>query len=427
MQRALALRYMTRFACIGSACEETCCGGGWSIAVDEPHHRALTKAMSGTPEERAELAAALEPAASTEAKKKAPFRLKLVDDGSCTFLQPDRLCSIYRRYGDDAVPNACAIFPRHVSVIGDRVELAGTLACPEAARLALLADDAFNLDVFDPSTLPRQCATIELALGGAYESCFDYVRFTALEIMGRRDLPLGVRLFLCAYFGERTKGFFHRGATALDADRLAKEIALVLNPAVGEKWRGVLGAVRTQGPRAGQVLIHALRERLAASSRVSSLPELLRTVVANLVAAGAGVLQEGSETYDLDPGKLLAVHARRRDGWETSHGPVIERALTNLARQFWMKEPYLQSPDLLVHAQKLILRMALVRFLLFSHPLLVDAPADPDTAVERAVVDVVQKLARTMEHDSGFAAALDQLLADLQLETLAQAVFLLAV
>src|SRR5215831_18778148 len=185
--RDVALRYMTRFQCIGSACEESCCSGGWSIFVDRKHYRALKRAMSRTPSEKAELAASVEPVPLPLRDESRHARLKLVDDSACTFLEADRLCSIYRRFGDEAVPNTCAIFPRHVSKIGERIELAGTLACPETARLALLADDAFELEPLDVATLPRPRASAEVKTSaGAYERCFDDVRHVVLELLGRR-------------------------------------------------------------------------------------------------------------------------------------------------------------------------------------------------------------------------------------------------
>jgi lysine-N-methylase len=423
----VAVRYMTRFACVGSACEETCCSGGWSITVDDVHHGKLVQIMSRSRAERAELAAAVELADPAVRSPMRHAHIKLKPDGSCTFLQDDKLCSIYRRYGDRPVPDTCAIFPRFVAKIGERVELLGTLACPETARLALLSDDGFALEPLALESLPRDRGAIAVSLSaGVYEACFDDIRLTILEVIGRTGLPLAVRLFLCAYLGERTHGYFHRGATTLDGARLATDLATFLHPEVGEKWRAVLGEVRTPGARAGRVLMRVLRERLVTLPAVASLRQLMRSILDSLAAEGAA--SGDGDTYSFDPERIIAVHTERRARWEADHGARIDRALTNLARQFWMKEPYTASPDLRAHAQKLILRMALVRFLLFSHPLLVGAAVEGgETLVDRAVVDVAQKLARALEHNRAFAEGLDELLATLELRTLAEAVFLLQI
>jgi len=44
------------------------------------------------------------------------------------------------------LPDICATFPRVVTKWGERVEVTGTLACPEVARLCLLAEDAEHGD-----------------------------------------------------------------------------------------------------------------------------------------------------------------------------------------------------------------------------------------------------------------------------------------
>ena len=53
----LAARYVARFACIGPACEDTCCSG-WSIPVDRDHYRRLKQVMGGSAAERERFRAA---------------------------------------------------------------------------------------------------------------------------------------------------------------------------------------------------------------------------------------------------------------------------------------------------------------------------------------------------------------------------------
>src|SRR6266404_5862963 len=99
---------MTRFDCIGAACEEDCCTG-WQVRVDEPHLVRLRQRMA-SPAEVEELARKLEtPETPTEGR--AAF-MRLDEHERCTMLDADRLCSIQRRYGEEYLPNGCAIFPR---------------------------------------------------------------------------------------------------------------------------------------------------------------------------------------------------------------------------------------------------------------------------------------------------------------------------
>ena len=64
--------------------------------------------------------------------------IEMADLGRCPFLDPDNLCAIHRNLGSKALSNVCATFPRRANLSGTQFEYSLSLACPEAARLALL-------------------------------------------------------------------------------------------------------------------------------------------------------------------------------------------------------------------------------------------------------------------------------------------------
>src|SRR6185369_16666003 len=148
----LGFRFLGRFRCLASACEETCCVG-WSVPVDEAHYAAIREAMSGSEEERAEFAAVFIP--EPDPKYRTAALAVIRPDRSCSLLDADRLCSLQRRYGESVLPDICASYPRVASRVGQRIEVSGSLSCPEMARLCLLADDATELTALDPATLGR--------------------------------------------------------------------------------------------------------------------------------------------------------------------------------------------------------------------------------------------------------------------------------
>src|SRR5689334_13973721 len=113
-RRTVTLRYMTEFACIGDKCEETCCGGTWSIGVDKAHFVALEKLL--TPRE-IEDGFELAPADYNVPGMYARMKKELGE--SCRFLDGS-WCSIHKRFGVDALPDTCAQYPRRVSVVGER-------------------------------------------------------------------------------------------------------------------------------------------------------------------------------------------------------------------------------------------------------------------------------------------------------------------
>ena len=115
--------YYSQFACIGSACEDTCCRG-WKIGIDvESCHK--YRQVPGEFGRRLRQ--------DIDWKLRC-FRLK---DRACRFLDDQGLCQIYRELGKDAMCRACRTYPRHREDYGDVQEVMLSLSCPEAARVIL--------------------------------------------------------------------------------------------------------------------------------------------------------------------------------------------------------------------------------------------------------------------------------------------------
>lgn len=153
--QALAPRYMQSFRCVGADCVETCCGG-WNIAIDEPTFRRyqtvriepLASMLRSHVKRHADAAAAHGAHASI------PLQL----DETCPMLDSDRLCSIQKNLGAEALSGTCNDYPRVFVHDGQKLGLCASLSCPEAARLAL--SDAAALDMseltleFNPEQAP---------------------------------------------------------------------------------------------------------------------------------------------------------------------------------------------------------------------------------------------------------------------------------
>lgn len=115
--------YFPGFHCIGSACEDTCCAG-WQIGADPAALRRYRK-------------------------EKGPFKKKLragmnlrtgafsMKNGTCPFLNEEKLCEMYIHMGKESLCKTCREFPRHVEDYGILREIGLSMACPEAARRIL--------------------------------------------------------------------------------------------------------------------------------------------------------------------------------------------------------------------------------------------------------------------------------------------------
>ena len=418
-----APRYMTRFRCIGPDCESSCCVA-WGITLDEPDYKKIRRALCSNRVEKDDF--------DTKVKRvhgaaKTPDKYALMvlrDDGTCPMLGEDRLCTLQGRFGEEILPDTCAMYPRWVNRIGGHVEVTGATSCPEVSRLLLLADDAVELVPADealfvrPSIVHREVPNVS----APYPKLHEAVRDVVLLLLSVKGLGWADRVFLVAYFGHRTAPFFHHESREpLDA-RFAAEAARIADPALQRELALQRGRLPTGKDVAVGLAVHLLAHR-ASPIETDAFNRLIADAIEAL--AGDGDALAGGP---VEPAKLLDGYAASKARWERAFGPALDRYFSNLAKNYWLREPYTLSPNLLVHTHTLLVRLAVMRFLLFGHPLLSGPETADDAAsrLDRAVVDVVHKFSRRFEHDQRFLRTLAEKLNEQGLQTLAHAACLLA-
>jgi len=110
------------------------------------------------------------------------------EDGKCPMLSSEGWCSVHAKHGADLLPMVCQMYPRRITIVGDRAELTGHLSCPEVARRALLHEGACEVVEVDRETFPdmRLRRTQSKA---AFELPLDAIRGTLHQLfgLGHRD------------------------------------------------------------------------------------------------------------------------------------------------------------------------------------------------------------------------------------------------
>jgi len=184
-------RYTERFRCIGPACEDTCCAS-WSIHIDKKTYKAYRQETG------------------SEVGKLLSKNLLRLDasDNSATYaaIQPvgknrqcpamqDGLCAIHSQLGESYISNLCFSYPRRTRSMAGQIEQALTLSCPEAARLALLAEDAFEFVEGSIAVREAGVEPIEPHQGLALDT-MNEVRIFCINLMRTRELALWQRMTL---------------------------------------------------------------------------------------------------------------------------------------------------------------------------------------------------------------------------------------
>jgi lysine-N-methylase len=188
--------YAAAFRCIGAACEDPCCGD-WDIPVD----RKTYEAYKAFPQEKlgAEVAqfVTIQPAPAAD---EMYAWIRRGPTGWCPFLGTDRLCGIQKEYGPGLLSSTCSIYPRQLSRVEGVVEGSLSLSCPEAARNVLLDPEFMRLEAdlfsgeFRTDNIFRLALTKESVLRP--ESSYLAIRQLMIDIVRNRAWPLWQRLLL---------------------------------------------------------------------------------------------------------------------------------------------------------------------------------------------------------------------------------------
>ena len=315
-------------------------------------------------------------------------------EGACRSLDSSGLCSLVVRAGDDVLSDACAMFPRTVAQTPERVEIAGSLACPEAARLCLLSEDGIEvvpaslelLSRFEPTEFPPGREP--------YDALADLVRDYAVKVFSDRSTPIRARLMQLAELGARVEDFYFRGGPADVRERLIHELERVQTE---QHTLDVKGELVVQMVFS---LMSGLRERGTARFQ-----QLLNMVTYTYQAAA----------LELEPGLGKAPNPTLL--WATlwkvmcaKNEHVFGGRLELLLERYWLNDlhrtSFTRARSLSSHAFQMILRGVVLRFLVLGHPVINELArnealtAEQERTFDAAFIETVQLYAKHIEKDS---------------------------
>jgi lysine-N-methylase len=335
----------------------------------------------------------------------------------------------------------CRTYPRLLSWYGHRLEVSGSLSCPEAARRCLLHPKGTTLVALDPSPyenagyVGHRLKRELLEDSDPYYAYADTIRDILLTILARDRFPLEARLFSLASFARNTAAFFFRGTNAFSEDKLAAEVDKAADLVYETAW-----AESIQGLEVPLALPMSLVQALFLSAFRRCAPEL-RSLLFRAWTAYTGESAEGSilstqqreDAVTLACDNIVAGYRARRDRLFERFQSQVDGWMENYARQFVFTKAYMDFPNLLAYVHRLILQTALIKFLFVSHPLMSQVLATgvnekgeeaPEGRVPQALVDSVFRFARGIEHNKQFLPNLEKGLAEQGMQDLAHAALL---
>jgi lysine-N-methylase len=406
------LRYMTRFSCIGPACEDNCCHD-WKVSVDHATHEKLLKAAAlSSSDEAKRLRRALRTTPPKSRRYLPTHEIRLRDDGNCPMLEADGMCHIHAAFGPSFLPDVCAVFPRRIQAIGDHHELSGMLACPEVARQLLNHADAIEASPIPDGALPRPLLSDGMDprdIRPYWRMLLD-VRSFLLSLLRDRKYTLEQQLFLMTWFTKRTQSLFVRAATAADVAAVQGELELLLKPDLRDEISRRFDTLETPNS-----IVLILASEISRWAGPSKSREAFRAIVESVIRS-----LDRTVVWDEYRARKARISAR---------APArVEQYFRNFSFNYWLHRLPSESPDLLSHLLRMLAEMAVLKFLFFAHPRVRAALDDPDDdafggVLDQVVVEVFFRTARYIEH-STMMHELTTVLAHRQLASIAGAVYL---
>lgn len=384
----LAPRYVSQFQCVGPDCPDTCCQG-WSITVDKDtfeHYRGVSH-----PEVKPWLEANLLPLDLNSEEQYGKFK-RAPDNDQCGMLTEQRLCRIQQHLGEEALSDTCYIYPRTIYKSGDKFAQCLTLSCPEAARLALTQDAAFEFSISEFTS--RQDTTRELvpSLHGFDASAMEETRIFCIQLFQTDALSNTERLIMLGWLCHQLDALVASNTQTQALDLLQQLTRMVES--------GDLGASAEQLGNHPKLAAEVF-SLLFGSPLGKGASQRQREVV-GWVCSGLGFVP------DAPPPRPSSINENYLRGLSllNTQASQLEQTLSRYLLNELLLELFPWSrTSMMAHYRRLLTRFGVLRLMLAAVANAKNSALDTDDMVQ-----VIQVFARLYQHNQKFSKQAEDLL-----------------
>lgn len=385
--QALTPKYVQNFACVGSDCSDNCCTG-WKVTIDKKTFNAYRQTKN------LKLSDQLDKNVKRTRSQASETNYARMDlnptTGECPMMD-NKLCSVQSELGEDKLSNTCFSYPRISQKVGEFNQQSLTLSCPEAARLALLAEDAFDFTqtelVVRPETVDKMTPMFGLS-----EEDMNEIRFYCIQIIRTQGFELWQKLAVLGLFCESlTKICENRGSGNIK--QLIKTIDTLLeNPESARIFDAM------EAHHGIQAVTFTLLWRLKSERSTSASQQAVHKAIALGLGADpqSGNVTESQLIERYSDGVKLLPKALEEVPFFLENYVVNE--MFRECFPFSNASPY-------EHYLRLVTRFGLVRFMLAAQ-----CKADAPMPALNVLVQTVQTFCRRYQHDNQFAISVNDCL-----------------
>lgn len=383
--QVIAPKFAEKFECIGSHCEDTCCAG-WRVDIDKKTFKAYRQSTNP------KLAVRFEKHVKrtrSQASEVNYARIELHPDTALCPMIDEHLCSIQKELGEDKLSNTCFTYPRTSSEMGGVYQQTLTLSCPEAARLALMEQDAMEFIEAGVTVRPEMLEK-HLPAQGLSVSQMNDIRFFCINLIKYPGLELWQRLAFLGLFCESLTSALKTGGQSQVTEIMATTQGLLSNDQTAAFFENMQP----------QYEIQAVTFTMLWNSQNSKRHSDYQYAVHKAVRDGFGVdndtrqVTEALLTERYVKGLKNLPKALKSAPW------LLENYVVN---EIWKEFFPFCGTDPFEHYLRLVIRFGLVRFMLA-----VQCSQEDDLPELSFMVQTVQTFCRIYQHDTTFAQKVNQ-------------------
>ncbi|MDH5395739.1 MAG: flagellin lysine-N-methylase [Gammaproteobacteria bacterium] len=348
--------YFTRFSCLGSECEDTCCRN-WEVKLDREHYDLLGKVTSADEHEAGifNQYVRLNENSITSDHDYAFIRMGV--NGYCAMLDNNGLCSIHAKYGVSALGNVCTMFPRIVSRCENTIELSGALSCPEVVRLCISDSTPLKMSRFKPADLPRSKnypihRELSTIADDFYSKYFSIVRDHLRNILSDESEDFETRLYLLTTYANKISAFYHRGCSDFSADKISVIYDMLREKKFVSKMNEYIKNFETDAP-ISMIVVHSILSIKLQQAEDENISLVYQKLIQKY-------LNDDSLSESL-AAELLAI----RESISETNRAHLDKALTRYILNCLHREWFVSMPDPFTYIQMLLVRITILRTLLY--------------------------------------------------------------
>jgi lysine-N-methylase len=398
--------YFKGFQCLGGECPDTCCQQ-WDIKLDREHYDKLSDLMNTDTNQKKLFEQFIKIKEQPVTGDHDFAYIKMNEQGQCPMLETSGLCSLHREYGVEPLGNICAFFPRVISRCEQDIEMSGAMSCPEVVRLCLQETAPVKLSHFNLSDLPRQKnypIHRELPHIGIdyYAQHFKRIRLTLQNILNETSFGIDTRLYALATFANRISEIYHKGC--INPQPMLDVIIDKTIPNIVRLDEFVQN-YESHEPVA-LIVIHSILQIKQQRFQTENISHIAELVYQRYVDE----LTPENDNDDVDASALQDEFYKHARLFEQAFPGKLDQYLSRYIENCIFREWFYTMPDVFTYIQMLLIRTAILRFLIISHPEIIStvrrqidqSNTENEHALFEKVTYVVYNFARSIDQNTAF-------------------------